>query len=429
MKRTLTNDIKDKIGKNIMVKGYIKNIRKFGGVTFLALNDLCGNLQLISNDEDKFNDVKKNDIVAVEGLIREDDRSKLGYEMLTNKIEVISTTSEKYPLSISPKSQYKLDKILKNRPLTIRNPKILDVFKVQGTIAQSFRGFLNDNYFKEIFTPKIVSQVAESGSDIFALDYFGNKLSLTQSPQIYKQIMVGSGLERVFEVGHVYRAEKHDTKRHLNEYVSLDIEMAFIDSYHDLMDLEEKMIRKIVGDVKEKHSDVLKNYSVEINLPEKIPRMPLHEVKKILRERYNHKIPDSKDIDPKGEKLVGKFSKEEYGSDFIFLTKYPKLSRPFYTKLCNKNPNLTDSFDFLMNGAEITTGGQRIHDYSILLDSMKDFGLNPEHYEDYLSAFKYGMPPHGGMGIGIERLTMKILNLDDIREASLFPRDKIRYKP
>ncbi len=427
--RTLTDKLKDRIGQDVSLKGYIDTIRIFGGITFVVLRDRKGTVQVVSdNPSADLSKLKKYDIVQLKGKVRGENRARSGHEVSAEFFEVLSSPKEQYPLSVTSKSQEKLETILKYRPISIRNKKIRDSFVLQQSLAQSFRNYLLSQDFTEIFTPKIVPQVAESGSDLFHLKYFENDAFLTQSPQFYKQMLVGSGLERVFEIGHVYRAEQHNTARHLNEYVSMDLEMGFIDSFSDLMDLEEDMLKYIFGNVANDYPKILEEFGVKNPQFKKIPRIPLLEMKEILQSKYRKKFENGKDIDSEGEKLATKYVQEQFGSDLVFLTHYPLENRPFYA-MPSENKSLTDSFDLIFNGLEITTGGQRIHDYDQLLTSMLNSGINPENCKGYLMAFKYGMPPHGGMAIGLERLTMKLLNLQNVREASLFPRDRTRYSP
>jgi len=427
--RTLTKDVPNKIGEYVNVQGYVDSVRKLGQIAFVQIRDRTGIIQTVVNDINSISGLKKHDVISLEGSIREESQSKSsGVEIALDNFKILSSPKDTYPVSMNPNTNEKIDHILNYRPVSLRNKKILDIFKVQQTIAQSFRDYLLMEGFTEIFTPKIVSQGAEGGATVFKLDYFGNTAFLAQSPQLYKQIMVASGFERVFEVGHCYRAEKHNTVRHLNEYVGLDLEMGFIDSFHDVMDLEENVLRYITNTVIEKHRSILEEYRVSMPAFDKIPRIPLDEMKDILASKYGKKFTEEVDIDPEGEKLASKYAKEIYGSDLIFLTKYPISARPFYT-MPSKDEGLTESFDLLMNGLEITSGGQRIHDYDQLVDSMLRNKMDPKNFEGYLMAFKYGMPPHGGLGIGAERITARFLNLNSAREASLFPRDRGRYTP
>jgi len=281
--------------------------------------------------------------------------------------------------------------------------------------------------FTEIFTPKLVSEGAEGGTEVFKVKYFEREAYLAQSPQFYKQMMVGAGFERVFEIAHVYRAEEHNTNRHLNEYISMDFEMGFIEDETEIMDMEERLLKEILKKVKEEGNEYLE--VLEAEMPEiqgEIPRMKLKDALNILEKEYNKKNLDG-DLDPEGEKLICRYAKEKLNSDFIFLTHYPRRKRPMYTMPCGELE--THSFDLLFRGIEITTGGQRIHNYEELIENIEYKELNPDNYSSYTCIFKYGMPKHGGLAIGLERLTTQLLGLENVREASLIPRDRTRLTP
>ena len=280
--------------------------------------------------------------------------------------------------------------------------------------------------FTEIFSPKIIKEGVEGGTELFEVKYFENKAYLAQSPQFYKQMMVGAGFERVFEIAQVYRAEEHNTNRHLNEYVSMDLEMGFIDNEYDLMKLEEEMIKFIIDKIKDECSSIegIENIIPEIKY--EIPKIEFNDVISIMAKEYN-KTDLEGDLDPDAEKLICKYAEEKYNSEFVFVTNYPRNKRPMYTMM--KGENGTHSFDLLCRGTEITTGGQRIHNYNMLVENMKYKNLNPDNYKSYLENFRYGMIPHGGLAIGLERITCKFLKLDNVRRASFVPRDRTRLVP
>ena len=295
-------------------------------------------------------------------------------------------------------------------------------------LAQAFRDYLTREGFTEIHTPKIVSAGAEGGSNLFRLDYFGKKACLAQSPQIYKQTMVGA-YERVFEVGPVFRAEKHNTTRHLNEYTSLDFEMGYIDGFEDVMDMETGMLQYVMELLRKEYGkelDILKAGLPDVS---RIPAVRFDEAKKLVSGKYNRKIRNPYDLEPEEELLIGRYFKEEYGSDFVFVTHYPSKKRPFYAMDDPEDSRFTLSFDLLFKGLEVTTGGQRIHDYHAILEKMGKRDMDREDIESYLMIFKYGMPPHGGLGIGLERLTMRLLDEQNVRETCMFPRDVTRLEP
>lgn len=293
---------------------------------------------------------------------------------------------------------------------------------------RGFRDFLYEQGFTEIHTPKIGAKGAEGGSNLFRMDYFHRPAVLAQSPQFYKQMMVGV-FGRVFETGPVFRAEKHNTKRHLNEYTSLDLEMGFIDGYEDIMAMETGFLQYAMSLLAKDYEKELKLTGAILPETDKIPSVRFDEAKEMVQKKYDRRMKNPFDLEPEEEVLISRLFKEEYGADFVFVTHYPSKKRPFYAMDDPADPRYTLSFDLLFRGMEITTGGQRIHEYRALTDKIKARGMSEEGMEQYLDTFKYGMPPHGGLGIGLERLTMKLLDEDNVRETTLFPRDIGRLEP
>jgi nondiscriminating aspartyl-tRNA synthetase len=314
------------------------------------------------------------------------------------------------------------------RPITLRHQRQRAVFRLQEGLGRGFRDYLHAQGFTEVRTPKIVSAGAEGGSNIFRLDYFGRKAFLAQSPQFYKQMMVGV-FERVFEVAPVFRAEKHSTARHLNEYTSMDFEMGFIDSFEDIMAMETGMLQYAFDLLKRDYAAELQLLGVVLPSADSIPQVRFDIAKQRVAERYNRRIKDPYDLEPEEERLIGELYKEETGSDLVFVTHYPSKKRPFYAKDDPADTRFTLSFDLLFRGLEITTGGQRIHDYEDQVAKMVDRGMNPDDFETYLMIHKYGMPPHGGLGIGLERLLMMLIGETNVRNTVLFPRDLSRLDP
>ena len=302
------------------------------------------------------------------------------------------------------------------------------MFRIQEGITRGFRDFLYGQGFTEIHTPKLGAKSAEGGANLFKLEYFHRPAILQQSPQFYKQMMVGV-FDRVFETAPVFRAEKHNTKRHLNEYTSLDFEMGYIDGFEDIMAMETGFLQYTMHLLKTSYAKELALLKIELPNVEKIPRVRFDEAKQRVAEKYNRSFRNPFDLEPEEEVLIGQYFKEEYDSDFVFVTHYPSKKRPFYAMDDPADETYTLSFDLLFRGLEITTGGQRIHDYKKLMEKIAKRGMETEGMEHYLSAFKYGMPPHGGLGIGLERLTMQLIGEDNVREATLFPRDLSRLEP
>ncbi|NEU05396.1 MULTISPECIES: aspartate--tRNA(Asn) ligase [Clostridium] len=429
MKRIMINELKNNMNEKVMIKGWIHRIRKLKSITFIILRDRTGMVQcVLNNKEIDISLMKLESVISIIGIVNNSNNKLNNFEVLVEKLEIINDFIGEMPIEINKDElEVNLDTMLNNRVLSLRHEKINSIFKIQNIIVQGFREFLTKEGFTEIFTPKIVAEGAEGGTDMFEVKYFENKAYLAQSPQFYKQMMIGAGFERVFEVGHVYRAEQHNTNRHLNEYVSMDFEMGFIENEEEIMDMEENLLRFILNKIDNDGKMYLKK--VNGNLPvieNNIPRIKFSKALEILEIEYNKKDLDG-DLDPEAEKLICKYAKEKLGCDFIFLTHYPRKKRPMYTMPYNEEE--TRSFDLLFRGIEITTGGQRIHNYEMLIKNIEYKELNKENYENYTSVFKYGMPPHGGLAIGLERITSKLLGLDNVREASLIPRDRTRLLP
>ncbi|CEN82065.1 aspartate--tRNA(Asn) ligase [Paraclostridium sordellii] len=429
MERIMINKLNEYINKSVNIKGWIHRVRKLKSITFLILRDRTGLVQcVLENNLTDINSLKLESVVSINGEVRESKNNLNPFEISVESINIINSCKEELQIEINQNNlEVNLDTMLNNRVLSLRHEKINSIFKIQNLIVEGFKEFLRKEDFTEIFTPKLVAQGAEGGSDVFEVKYFENKAYLAQSPQFYKQMMVGAGFERVFEVGHVYRAEQHDTNRHLNEYISMDLEIGFIENEEELMDLEENLLKYILNKVAKEGEKYLKLINANIpNIKGKIPRMKLSEAINILEKHYNKKGLDG-DLDPEGEKLICKYAKENLGCEFIFLTHYPRKKRPMYTMPCGEHE--THSFDLLFRGIEITTGGQRIHDYDMLIKNMEYKNLNPNNYESYTETFKYGMPAHGGLAIGLERITAKLLDLENVREATLITRDRHRLLP
>ena len=427
MKRNLIRELKELMGKVVKVEGYVHKIRVLKYITLIVVRDRSGLVQCVAeNSSINLKSLKLESVVSIVGEVKESKNSLNPFEISINKVEIISDVKEELPIEINKENlTVNLDTMLDNRVLSLRNEKKQAIFKVQNIIVESFREFLANREFTEIFTPKIVAEGAEGGTEVFEVKYFENKAYLAQSPQFYKQMMV-SVFERVFEVGQVYRAEEHNTNRHLNEYVSMDLEFGYIEDENDLMELEEELLKYIFTNLKvkgEKYFDLLNVEAPVLNY--KIPKIKLSDAIKILKEKFNKKL--AGDLDPEGEKLICNYVKKTYGSEFVFLTHYPRKKRPMYTMPYGEKE--THSFDLLYRGIEITTGGQRINDYDMLIENMKYKGLNPEDYSSYTEVFKYGMPKHGGLAIGLERITAKVLGLANVREAALFTRDRNRIRP
>ena len=429
LERTFISEVKDSQDETILLRGWVYKIIDLSNIVFVKLRDKSGIIQLVTNKE-QIEGLKLENAIEVIGKKSKNEKAPGGIEIIVDEIKILGRTYyDKLPFEInSYKNKAALETQLDHRTIALRRPEIRAIFKVQNEIEQAFRDYLRSKNFEQIHTAKIIDSSTEGGSEMFTVNYFDRRSFLAQSPQFYKQMMVGAGFERVYEIGHAYRAELHNTWRHLNEYVSLDVEMGFIKDEFELMDLEEGFLDYLFKHLNKVCKKELEMYKVELPNEVKIPRITLEESHKILLEKYNKKSPIG-NIDAKGEELICDYVKKEYGTEFVFLTKYPVAKRPMYTMPDDEDKTLTKSFDLIYDGLEITTGGQRINDYEMLKENIIKFGLNPEDFDFYLDTFKYGMPPHGGFAIGLERLTMKILKLSNIREATLVPRDMKRGTP
>lgn len=422
----------DLTGETVRVNGAVHAIRDMGEVAFVILRKREGLLQCVY-EEGKTNfdlkDLKEGATVEVKGVVSKEDRAPNGIEIRLSEIQVLSEPVEPMPLAISKwKLNTSLEANLNYRAISLRNVRERAKFRIQEGIVRGFRDFLYKEGFTEIHTPKLGAKSAEGGANLFKLEYFHRPAILQQSPQFYKQMMVGV-FDRVFETAPVFRAEKHNTKRHLNEYTSLDFEMGYIDGYEDIMAMETGFLQYTMELLSKEYAKELKMLNITLPNVDKIPAVRFDEAKQKVSEKYGRKIRNPYDLETEEEALIGKYYKEECGADFVFITHYPSKKRPFYAMDDPEDATYTLSFDLLFHGLEITTGGQRIHDYNELLAKIEKRGMTTEGMEQYLSAFKHGMPPHGGLGIGLERLTMQLVGEDNVRETTLFPRDLSRLEP
>jgi nondiscriminating aspartyl-tRNA synthetase len=427
VERTLSVEVAGRIGERVAVAGWLHVVRALGGLTFAVVRDRAGLVQAVTEDDadaDLLRGLGPESVLRLSGLVAREPRAPMGVEIRIAEIEVLSR-AEELPLQINKRTiTAGLDVVLDHRAVSVRAPRARATFRVQHEVAASFAEFLGGQGFVGIHTPKIVCAGAEGGSDMFALDYFGQPAYLAQSPQFYKQIMVGA-FERVFEVAPAFRAEKHDTARHTNEFTSLDFEMAFIESHEDVMAMENAWLVALAERLRERCEEEFASLGARVpEVPARIPRARLGEVQQAIGRCVGEP-----DLDPEGERLACAWAERAHGSEFLFVTHYGTEKRPFYTMDDPDDPRLTRSFDLLFRGWEITTGGQRLHRYEDYLAKMERRGLDPSRFAFYLEAFRSGMPPHGGLGAGLERITARLLGLANVREAGLFPRDRGRLVP
>ncbi|MDP1884566.1 MAG: aspartate--tRNA(Asn) ligase [Candidatus Moranbacteria bacterium] len=439
MERTLIDETPRLVGQVVKLEGWVNIRRDHGKLIFIDLRDRSGKIQMviIPDKEEAYRaakEIRSEYIIEVEGLVKARPggakNEKIptgGVEIEVEKLSVISKPEVELPVDISAEElNLNLDTLLDNRTLTLRNEKVKAIFKIYAEMVGAYARIMKQSGFMEIKTPKIVNAATEGGANFFKIKYFEKEAYLAQSPQFYKQAGVAI-FERVFEVGSVFRAEPHYTTRHVNEYIGMDAEMGFIESSEDVMAELEKVIAYVMEEISQNCQAELEAYGAQILPVEKIPRMKLTEALDILDKEYGKKM-EEVDIDAEGERLICEWVKKNHNSDFVFLTHYPTSIRPFYS-MPSADPQYTDTFDLLFRGLEISTGGQRIYDYNQLVASIKKHNLNPEDFAHYLDIFKYGIPPHGGWGLGSERIVQKILGLGSIKEAILFPRDVKRLTP
>lgn len=426
-----------KKGETVTLAGWIERIRSHGKIAFFDLRDRSGVIQVVATTEETVKSVEEltvQTVVSIEGLVKERGVRYVNAETplgsveleLTTPVKVISK-AEEMPFDMGGvELNLQLPTLLDYRALSLRNKKISDIFKVQEAVIDSFRKALKDKDFTEFQAPVIIPQTAEGGSEVFEVKYFEHKAYLAQSPQFYKQIMVGV-FERVFTVNKTLRAEPSVTTRHLTEVTTLDAEFGFIKSWEDVMDMADYVIKEIFKRVDENCSEILKEYNTTTpQVSDKIPRVKLREAQQIIKDRTGRDSLSEPDLSPDDEKEICKWAKEEKGSELVFVTHYPKSKRPFYTYEDPNDPGYTLSFDLIGRGTEWLTGGQRINNYDILVSAAKERGIDLQKSEIYLQAFRYGMPEEGGFSFGSERIVMHILGLSNVREASLFPRDMER---
>ncbi|MFA6520252.1 MAG: aspartate--tRNA(Asn) ligase [Candidatus Paceibacterota bacterium] len=436
--RIYIKDLKENVGQEVLIAGWVDVRRDQGKMVFFDMRDMTGKVQCVVLPNhmeaiEQAKEVRLEWVLKMTGIVnkRPDKNVKAG--VLNGDIEIevldIEVLSEAAPLPFDMSLDgYNLDLTteLDNRALVLRQPKVQAVFKVQETVIDSFREFMKKNMFFEFQAPSIAPAVAEGGSEVFKVDYFDKKAYLTQSPQLYKQIVM-SAFERVFSVNKVFRAEPSSTTRHLTEIVSLDAEMGFIDSWADVRDMAEETVRYILKQVEQKNSEHLKILNAELpKMIEKTPTMSLREVQQKIFEKSGRDVRGEKDTNPQDEREICEIIKEETGSDFVFIYGYPTRKKPFYVYPNPEEPEYNEGMDLICRGVEWLSGGRRINDYNQLMKHVEIWKMDPSKVKMFLEAFKYGVPPEGGFAFGAERITMQLLGLKNVREASMFPRDMNR---
>lgn len=432
MVRTIISDTPSKINQDVSVFGWVDTKRDHGKITFIDIHDYSGTIQIVGNGEE-LSHLRPQDAVKIEGLVQKRPEPMINKKIKTGEIEIkcknleVLAKAAELPFDMGQESlDLELPTLLDHRGLTLRHPKIKAIFKVQEVIIDAFRQSLKEKNFTEFQSPVIIPQGAEGGAEVFEVKYFGRKAYLAQSPQFYKQILVGA-YERVFTVNKTLRAEPSVTTRHLTEVTTLDAEFGFISDWEELMDMAEYVIKFIFNRVESECRQYLDLHKASLpKVSKKIPRIKLRDAQKIILEAAGRNVTKEPDLSPEDERDICKWALQKHKSDLVFVTHFPTHKRPFYTYADPKDEEFTLSFDLLGRGVEWLTGGQRINDLETLTKNAKERGINLEKSELYLQAFKYGMPPEGGFSFGSERITMNILGLANIREASIFPRDMER---
>jgi len=422
-------------GKEYVIAGWVDTVRVHGKLVFVVVRDRSGKIQVVAKknvSEEAWKTAREltpESVVAVRGVLVESKAALGGREIQAREI-VLLNKADPLPIDIHDHTKTVLAKRLDWRFLDLRNPRNQAIFLIEAEMARVAREWFNSNGFVEIFTSKIVGAATEGGAEVFSIVYFDKPAFLAQSPQLYKQLGVIAGFERVYEIGPAFRAEPHHTTRHLTEYTSVDLEMGFIDSYEDVMDAVEGVVRSMVESAVSRYRKRIEEFFPDAvtKLPNKFPRITIREAYELL-EQAGMSVEWGEDLSSEAERKLGEIIEKEYGSPIVFVTEYPWRARPFYTMKKPDDPEWTLSFDLLFRGLEIATGGQREHRYDVLRKQIEEKGLNPRSFEWYLNMFRYGAPPHGGAGIGLERVVMQTLGLPNIREARLLPRDPERLVP
>ena len=431
-KRVLTSEAQKKENSKIVVAGWVSNIKIMGSLAFITLRDNSGTLQLTFlkkqfKEFNKLKEITKESSIAAKGTIKKGKLKSGEKELIVDELKVLNLSKPVLPIEIG-KGTTGLDKRLDHRFLDMRDPKVASIFKVRSQIFLAATNYLDSQGFTNLCTPKLTTMGVESGAELFKVQYFKQRAYLSQSPQIYKQMGVASGLERVYEIAPVFRAEKSHTTRHVTEFFGVDFEMGFINDEHDVMDVIEGLFKHIIQHVQKNCQEELETYKIKLETPKEIPRITMKEAKEILA-KLGKKLTEYDDLDAEAESKLGDYIKKKFKSDFVFVTNYPWVVRPFYHMKPNEDPAGTKSFDLLWNGVEIATGAQREHRYDVLKAQAEEKGINLNDMKSYVEIFRMGIPPHGGVGLGLDRMTQRLLKLENTREAIFLPRDPERLTP
>lgn len=427
MERILIHDLHDHINKEVTISGWVNVRRDHGKLIFLDIRDRTGTVQVVAlpnhqEAHESAGKLRSEWVVTLTGKVNKRPEKMVNAEESNGDIELealhVAVLSEAHTLPFELEADLNLDTLLDYRPLTLRRKRENDIFTLQGTLVNAYRQSLRNQGFREFQAPALVGGDAEGGSEVFKVEYFYDQTAyLATSPQLYKQIMVGA-FERAFTIAKIFRAEKSATTRHLSEITQMDFEMGFVKDHTDVMAVLEQTVRDTVNAAIESHGDMFARFNTTAPaLGDRFPVLSLREAQKILG------VPEEPDLEPEHERNICEWALKEHGSDFVFITHFPTSKRAFYTYADENDPVFSKSFDLLFRGLEINSGAQRIHNYDELVRKLESRNMDPKKFAFYLSAFKYGMPPHGGCSTGLERLTARMLNLPNVKEAVPFPRD------
>jgi nondiscriminating aspartyl-tRNA synthetase len=437
MNRThYTSELKKAVGKSVVVSGWVHDVRKLGGINFLLLRDFGGIVQVTATKEkankkilDIYDKLHQEDVLSIKGKVVENKKAPGGLEIIPEEINVISRAEPSLPLDPRRVTKANLDTRLDWRSIDLRSPQNLAIFKIQSNIVQGMREYLIKQGFVQTFTPCLLEGISEGGSEVFPVVYFDRQAYLRQDPQLHRELLIAAGFEKIFDVGPSWRAEKSHTVRHMTEHRTIAPEIAFIKDESDTMRVEEEMVVYALKKVKKECADELKKLGKKITIPRTpFPELRFPEIYKIL-EKMGKKIPFGEDYDRESEALLAKYVKEKYKTDFFFVNRFPFAAKPFYVMKVDEEPQWARSVDLMFKGMEMSSGGQREHRYEKIIKQLKEKGMNVEDTKWFTEVFKYGVPPMGGFSIGIERFTQQLLDLENVREATLFPRDPERLLP
>lgn len=433
VERIWTTDLASRVGERVTLSGWLHRFRQLSNVSFVVLRDAKGIAQIVLDDVDliaRLAHLNAESVLRVEGTVVAEPQAPMGVEVRNPTIEVLSEASAPPPFDLfRPNINAQPPTILDHAAVSLRHPRMRARWRIAAALMSGFRRILGEMDFVEIQTPKLVASATEGGANVFPVDYFGRTAYLAQSPQFYKQIMVGI-FERVFEVGPVFRAEPHDTPRHLNEYVSLDVEMGFIEDHTTVMRVLTRVLAAAMAALHEQAGDALALLGVTPPIvPDDIPSVRFEEAQRLITAATSEDLTNEPDLAPAHERWLGEWAQREHGSDYLFVVGYPLAKRPFYTHPDPQRPGASNGFDLLFRGLELVTGGQRLHRYDDYLRVLVERGLDPAPFAGYLEAFAHGMPPHGGFAIGLERWVARLVGVENVRETTLFPRDLNRLTP